>query len=384
MTPGGRAAAAIDILDQILAGMPAEQALTRWARGHRFAGSGDRAAIRDHVFDALRRRRSSAHLGGAETGRGVMIGLLRGRGIEPADMFDGQGHAPPVLSADERTAPSSMPERVALDCPEAFEADLRRSLGADFAPIMTALRDRAPVFLRVNLARSSVADAQAALASEGMATRSHPLSSTALEVLENPRKLRKSRVFVDGLVELQDAASQAAADLVPVPKAGVILDYCAGGGGKALALAARGARVVAHDANPARMGDIAARADRAGVADRVTIAEVPRGAFDSVVVDAPCTGSGAWRRNPDAKWRMTRDDVNSLIALQARILQTAAGLVSPSGALTYITCSLLDVENHKQIDDFLSDQDGWTLDRMQRFTPIDGGDGFFVAVLMRL
>ena len=384
MTPGARVAAAIEVLDQILTGVAAEQALTRWARGHRFAGSGDRAAIRDHVFDALRRRRSSAHLGGSLTGRGLMIGLLRGQDTDPAQIFNGQGYAPAPLSADEVAARPDMPEAVALDCPAPLEAKLRRSLGDAFAPVMAALRDRAPVFLRVNLAQGDVAHALNALEVDGIAARPHPLAATALEVTENARKLRRSSAFEQGLVELQDAASQAAADMVQVPCTGGILDYCAGGGGKTLALAARGANVVAYDANSARMSDIPARARRAGVQDSVSITEKPEGKFDSVVVDAPCSGSGAWRRDPDAKWRMTLDRLDQLQDMQRQILAEASRMVSPGGSLTYITCSLLDVENAVQINEFLSGSKNWSLENSRQLTPLEGGDGFFIARLRRV
>ncbi len=144
MTPGARVAAAIEILDAILSGAPAEQQLTRWARGHRFAGSGDRAAIRDHVFDALRRRRSAAALGGGESGRAVMIGLLRADGADLDALFTGQGYSPPVLSDAERAVPPQPTGAAALDCPEAVEAMLRESLGPEFEAVMELMRTRAP------------------------------------------------------------------------------------------------------------------------------------------------------------------------------------------------------------------------------------------------
>ena len=242
MTPGARAAAAIGVLDAWLAGAPAEQALIRWARGARYAGSGDRAAVRDHVYDALRRLRSSTALGGARSGRVVMLGLLAGRGEDPAALFDGQGHAPPPLTPEEAARlarPPALGRTEALDVPDWLLPRLDADLGPDCEAVLEALRHRAPVVLRANLGRTTRADAAAALGREGIAARPHPLSPSALEVIEGARRLRGSRAYAEGLVELQDAASQAVADSVPL--GGRILDLCAGGGGKALALAARGA-----------------------------------------------------------------------------------------------------------------------------------------------
>jgi len=389
MTPAARIAAAIDLLDAVLAGQPAEKALTGWARRSRFAGSGDRAAIRDHVFDALRCRRSYAALGGAETGRGLMLGALRAAGRDPAEAFTGEGHAPAPLTAEEAAQTltlADLPEEVALDCPAWLAPRLRASLGADFAAVLQALRRRAPVFLRVNLRRATVAEARARLDAEGIATAPHPLSDTALEVLENARKLQGSAAYRDGLVELQDAASQAITDLLPVSEGMKVLDYCAGGGGKTLAMAGRAeARFFAHDAAPQRMRDLPERARRAGVRvrlldSRAVEAEAP---FDLVLCDVPCSGSGAWRRSPEGKWRFSPEELDRLTAIQAQILDRAAGLVAPGGALAYATCSLLEEENAAQVSAFLERRAGFRLRRSRRLTPLDGGDGFYVALLQR-
>ena len=389
MTPAARIAAAIDLLDAVLAGQPAEKALTGWARRSRFAGSGDRAAIRDHVFDALRCRRSYTALGGAETGRGLMLGALRAAGRDPAEAFTGEGHAPAPLTAEEAAQTltlADLPEEVALDCPAWLAPRLRASLGADFAAVLQALRRRAPVFLRVNLRRATVTEARARLDGEGIATAPHPLSDTALEVLENARKLQGSAAYRDGLVELQDAASQAITDLLPVSEGMKVLDYCAGGGGKTLAMAGRAeARFFAHDAAPQRMRDLPERARRAGVRvrlldSRAVEAEAP---FDLVLCDVPCSGSGAWRRSPEGKWRFSPEELDRLTAIQAQILDRAAGLVAPGGALAYATCSLLDEENADQVSAFLDRRAGFSLRRSRRLTPLDGGDGFYVALLER-
>jgi 16S rRNA (cytosine967-C5)-methyltransferase len=380
MTPAARIAAAIGVLDQWLGGEPAERALTNWGRANRFAGSGDRAAIRDHVFDAIRCRRSFAARGGAETGRGLMIGALREAGVDPGTLFTGEGYAPAPLTEAEGVDPGPSDEAlVAFDCPEWLAPRLRAALGDRFAQVMALLRTRAPVFLRVNVARATVEEAVASLTGEGIVAVPHPLSPTALEVTENARRVKSAAAFREGLVELQDAASQAVVDaLLPMAPGARVLDYCAGGGGKALALAAHGARVTAHDADPRRMADLPERARRAGA--RIDVAErLGRERFDLVLVDAPCSGSGAWRRQPEAKWRLDEARLAALTALQGEVLRAAARHVAPGGTLAYATCSLLEDENGAVVDAFLAETPRFVRLAERRLTPIDGGDGFFVA-----
>lgn len=388
MTPAARLAAAIAILDQLREGAPAERALTNWGRASRFAGSGDRAAVRDHVFDVLRCRGSFAALGGGESGRALVLGLARAQGLDIAALFTGEGHAPAPLSEEEAARLAQpLPDEGALadlDWPDWLRPQLQADLGAAYAAVSARMRARAPVFLRVNLARGDRAAAQAALALEGIATRPHPLAETALEVTGGARRIQASAAYRDGLVELQDAASQAAIAQVPVAAGMRVLDYCAGGGGKALALAARApkARIEAHDIDPGRMRDIPVRAARAG-ARISTVAPGRLGRdYDLVLVDAPCSGSGTWRRTPEAKWRLTPDRLAELCTLQAQILRAAAARVAPGGRLLYMTCSLLDAENAAQVEAFVRGT-GWQVAEQRRFTPLDGGDGFFAAQLER-
>jgi len=394
MTPGARIAAAIEILETALGGAPVESLLTGWARRNRYAGAKDRAAIRDHVFDAWRCRRSFAALGGsidgAATGRGLMLGATRDAGSDAGEFFTGEGYAPPPLSPAESaisTTRDALPQDVALDCPDWLMPVLQDSLGAEFEPVLEALRHRAPVFLRVNLQRGNRADAQAALAAGGIATAPHPLSPTALEVLENPRRLRGSQAYLAGLVELQDAGSQAITDLLPLDGAPRVLDLCAGGGGKSLAIAGRSeARIFAHDAAPERMRDLPARAARAGAQVTLIGDEGPEALapFDLVLCDVPCSGSGAWRRSPGGKWRLTPEMLADMTRQQAQILDRAATLTAPGGRLAYATCSLIEAENGAQITAFLDRTPGWSRLATRRLTPLDGGDGFHIDLLQRL
>ncbi|MDM7255156.1 MAG: RsmB/NOP family class I SAM-dependent RNA methyltransferase [Paracoccus sp. (in: a-proteobacteria)] len=388
MTPAARISAAISVLDHILAGTPAEAALIRWSRDSRFAGSGDRAAVRDLVFDSLRRLRSRAALGGARTGRGLMLGMLAEAGGDPAAIFTGARFAPEPLTKDEAAHLAARPalsRAEALDLPEWLMAPLEQSLGKQFQDVMGRMRDRAPVWLRVNEARATPAAVQAQLLREGITTEPAPSHGAALRVTEGERRVAGSGAMAEGLIELQDLSSQLAAAALPLAPGHRVLDYCAGGGGKVLALAGRepGARYTAHDANPARMRDLPARAARAGV--HVALSDDGRlsGAFDLVLVDAPCSGSGTWRRTPDAKWRLTSERLTELIDLQADILDNAAPFVAAGGALAYMTCSLLMAENAGAIDSFLSRNSDFSECWRRRYLPPEASDGFFAALLIK-
>jgi 16S rRNA (cytosine967-C5)-methyltransferase len=387
MTPGARIAAAIDVLDRILAGEPAEKVLTLWGRDNRYAGSGDRQAVRDHVFDALRRRRSYAARGGAETGRGIMLGACRAAGRDPATWFSGQGHAPAILTdAEQAHVPPDMADPVRLDLPDWLWPQVSVTLGAQTEEVLRVLQNRAPVQLRVNLAKTDRETAIAVLARDGIVATPHPDVKTAIQVIENERKVKISAAFEQGLVELQDAASQAAVLRLPLHDGERVLDYCAGGGGKSLAMAARARlKVFAHDADPRRMADLPARSLRAGVAvTAVSTAGLRQQApFDLVLTDAPCSGSGTWRRSPDAKWRLTPQALDQLVVLQADILDQAAGLVASGGKLAYATCSILDAENASQISAFLTRADGWVVTDEMRLLPGPLHDGFYLAVMSR-
>jgi 16S rRNA (cytosine967-C5)-methyltransferase len=384
MTPGARVAAAIEILDAIVDGRPAEQALSRWARGSRFAGSKDRAAVRDHVFDALRHWRSDAVRGGGETGRARMIGRLRAQGTDPDTLFDGGGYGPAPLSDEERTA-GGMPEAMGArwDMPDWLVPLLQDSLGARAEATALALTQRAPVSLRVSLARTTRAAVALALLEEGIVTTPNPRADTALTVTQGARRVRTSHAFQSGLVELQDAASQAA--VAGLQGTGTALDFCAGGGGKALALAALGWQVTAHDVAAARMHDIPVRAERAGQAIALCLPDdlAAAGRFDLVFCDAPCSGSGTWRRAPEAKLALTPERLEELADIQAAVLDQAVAHVARGGTLVYATCSVLEPENQAQSARFLSAHPDWQLEAEQRW-PVDGwGDGFYTACFRR-
>ncbi|WP_121064844.1 RsmB/NOP family class I SAM-dependent RNA methyltransferase [Chachezhania antarctica] len=378
MTPGARAQTAIEILDQVLTGAPAEQSLTAWARRSRFAGSGDRAAVRDHVFDALRCLRSCAAAGGqptsglaedpATSGRALILGLMRLSGEDPDRIFTGEGYAPPPLTDAERAGGASTLDALSpedqRDLPDWLWPLFRDSLGDDAEAAARALRQRAQVHLRVNTRKTDRAGAIARLAGDGIEAEPHPAADTALRVTEGARRIRNAAAFTDGLVELQDAASQAVCAALPLSDGLRVLDYCAGGGGKTLAMAGRAnLKLFAHDADPRRMRDLPKRAARAGV--EVTCLEsadlAAAGPFDLVLCDAPCSGSGAWRRSPEAKWRLTPDRLEKLQATQSEILCDAANLVARGGHLAYATCSVLSAENNNKVHEFVEENFDWKI-----------------------
>ena len=382
MTPGARIAAAIVVLDGWLAGQPVEQALTNWARGARYAGSGDRAAVRDLVFDVLRARGSCAHLGQGGDGRALMLGLLRLQGRDPVADFTGLSHAPPPLTPAEAAPPPTDPDPL-CDLPDWMVPLFEARVGGDLAQLVARFRDRAPLYLRVNTAKATPAATCAALAAEGITARPDPRAVTALEVMSGARQVKTSVPYAQGWVEPQDLSVQRA--ILAVDWRGCsVLDYCAGGGGKALAIATLGAaRIVAHDADPRRMADLALRAARsdAAITMRAT-GELPKaGPFDVVLCDVPCSGSGTWRRDPEAKWRLTPDRLAALETLQAQILDAAIAHLQPGGRLVYMTCSLFHAENEAQIARFIARHPGWRCESAAVQSPIAAYDGFFHAVL---
>ncbi|MCC6863593.1 MAG: RsmB/NOP family class I SAM-dependent RNA methyltransferase [Rhodobacteraceae bacterium] len=376
MTPAARVAAAIGILDRILGGQPSEVALMNWGRASRYAGSGDRAAVRDIVYDALRRRRSFGALGGGDTGYGLVLGWARASGQEA--LFSGEAYAPAMSEALGRE-PQGLEM---LDCPDWLGPILVESLGDAFVPVMQAMWQRAPVFLRVNLARGSRAAAIAALAKEGITSESHPLAASALCVTGGARKVQASEAYASGRVELQDAASQAVVEMLPLCDGMRVLDLCAGGGGKTLAMAARAKMVLhAYDIDVRRMSDLPARAKRAGVLIKIISTPESAGLYDFVLTDVPCSGSGSWRRDPQGKWALDAVRLQFLTEVQSAILDRATTLVRAGGAIGYTTCSLIEAENAAQIVAFLARHPSWTLEAERRFTPLEGGDGFYAAVL---
>ncbi len=376
MTPGARLSAAIEVLADIEdRRRPANDALKDWGLAHRFAGSGDRAAIGGLVFDALRRRNSAAYLMGASTPRAILFGALRlERGMSAdsiARLADGIRYAPPPPDHAEADALAAgglrddAPAYVRGDYPEWLDHYFAVVFGEERADEGAALSRRAPVDLRVNTLKANRDTVAMALGHLGATPT--PWSPAGLRIaLSADAKsppLHAEPAYIDGFIEIQDEGSQLAALLSGARPGETVVDLCAGGGGKTLALAALMAncgRVVATDPDIRRLAPIHARMARAGVTN--VEVRTPRGeadlladlagAVDLVLIDAPCTGTGAWRRNPDAKWRVRPGALGERIKAQDAALDRSAGLVRVGGRIAYVTCSLLDNENGARVRAF--------------------------------
>jgi 16S rRNA (cytosine967-C5)-methyltransferase len=380
MIPAARAAAAIEVLADIeTRHRPAADAMKDWGLSHRFAGSGDRAAISGLVYDVLRRKSSSAWIMGEAGPRAEVLGALRqtqNLDVEAiAALFSGEGHAPAKLTEAERerlTAAdlSGAPSHVVGDFPEWLAPQLEASFGASAAEEGRALAERAPVDLRVNLLKTNRDKALRALAH--LKPEPTPLSPVGLRIAMRPDgrapPLASDPAYIKGLIELQDEGSQLAALLVEAKPGMQVLDLCAGAGGKTLALAAamdNQGQIYAADPDSHRLAPIFARLARSGA--RNVQARAPRGPADVlgdlearcdlVLIDAPCTGSGAWRRNPDAKWRIRPGALEQRIKHQDETLESALRFVKQGGRIVYITCSLLRAENEDRIAAFMGRHD---------------------------
>lgn len=386
MTPAARYQAAIEVLDAIIAGQTPELALRVWGRSARFAGSKDRAAISDHVYDVLRNRGRAAALAGClvteATGRALILGLLRLHGVAVEDVFGQLPYGPSALSADE--AMEHPTPDILSDTPDWLLTLLEVEFGPDLEAVLAAMSTRAPVYLRVNTRKTTPEHVISDLAQAGVRAIADPRLATALEVQNGARKITATAAYQAGLIEVQDLSVQMAVAEIPVPQTGRILDYCAGSGGKSLAIAARSdAELILHDKFPKRMADLALRAERAGMIyqTREDVQLDHEAQFDVVLLDVPCSGSGTWRRDPMVRWRMTPETLAALHSEQVQILDRAVALAAPRGLIIYMTCSLLRVENEEAVHGFLARHPQFDLLQSRRFDPRNASDGFFLTVL---
>ena len=378
MTPGARLSAAIEVLAEIEAQRrPATDALKAWGLARRFAGSGDRAAIAGIVYDALRRKASAAFLMGGDQPRALVLGMLRLErnldGDAIARLCDGVGHSPAPLAAPESAALESTTLAgaapwIAGDYPEWLDSHLAVVFGEDRAVEGAALASRAPLDLRVNTLKADRERVLAAVAHLGaVPTRWSPHGlRILLDAQSKNPAIHAEPAFIKGLVEVQDEGSQLAALFADARPGEHVVDLCAGAGGKTLALAAtmqNHGQIYATDSDKRRLAPIHERVARAGARNIQII--TPKGIggdaladltgrADRVLIDAPCTGIGAWRRNPDAKWRMRPGALEIRVQEQAALLDRAAGLVKRGGRIVYVTCSLLGEENGDQVRGFLA------------------------------
>ena len=433
MTPGARLSAVIELLDEIARqDKPADLVAGYYLKARRYIGAKDRRYISGRAWGVLRRKARLdwwlAREGSMINGRTRVLADLvlsdHKTPTEVSEMFASDRHSPTALLPQDHALLQAlkgrdlfhheMPAWVKGEYPEWLEPHLTASLGDRMTAEMAAMRDEAPVDLRINTLKTNRDGALAALAHEGLLnaepTRLSPIG------LRFPARiaLTAQQAFKDGLVEVQDEGSQLLALLTDAKPGMAVVDFCAGAGGKTLALAAtmeNKGRLIACDVNERRAEKATLRLRRAGVHNvtrRILESETDKwvkrqaGSFDRVLVDAPCSGSGTWRRNPDSKWRLSEQGLTELAALQGRILASAARLVRPGGRLVYATCSLLTEEDEAQVTAFLAAHPDFRLiplaeaweqtiggtcpieGEMLRLAPAkDGTDGFFAAVMER-
>ena len=389
MTPAARLQAAIEILDLVVQsaredGPPADAIVTRYFRTRRYAGSKDRRAVRELVFRAIRRTAECP-----DSGRAAILGLAQD---EPAlaELFGDTRGPEPLREAEGGSAAGVVPEWLVPEVSPLVGP-------GEWPPLL----ERAPLDLRVNVARTT----REAILHEFPDADLTPLSPWGVRLPLDSR-IDESEPYRSGLIEVQDEGSQLIALACDVRQAQQVLDLCAGAGGKSLALAASapGARILATDSNRARLSKLHPRADRAGAAIETRLLSPPHeieqledvaGLADLVLVDAPCSGSGTWRRNPEARWRLTPERLDRLVSAQVRLLDIAAQLVRPGGSVVYAVCSILAREGAGQAEGFLGRHSDWFgQDILQGSGRSDGAgrlltpghdstDGFFIARLSK-
>jgi 16S rRNA (cytosine967-C5)-methyltransferase len=369
MTPAARLSAAIEVLNTIASTrQPADQVLKAWGLANRYAGSGDRRAVGDRVYGCLR-------AGGGPGRDAVLASLVQADKLSVAEiaaLFSGQGYAPAPVTAEEMARLHALGgDHAQSSLPAFIERELQRSFGADAAAeSMALLTSRAPVDLRVNGLLTDPAALAAGLKDSGFAGEPTPFSAWGLRLDASAAKLAALDAFKAGQFEVQDEGSQIAAWMLGAEPGQTVIDYCAGGGGKTLAIGQMmqgEGRLIGCDLNPRRLDAISPRLARAGLT-----AELRRvgptgdrlddltGRADRVLVDAPCSGSGTWRRRPEEAWRLTEEQLTSLNRTQADILHRASALVRPGGRLVYVTCSVLAAENVDVVAQFAAEHPDFT------------------------
>ena len=407
MRPDARIQAAIDILTALeKTDQPADRLIRDYFRSRRYAGSKDRAAVAERVFSVLRHHFSLAWTMQDDSPRALLLASVAGGGEDPDVLFTGQTHAPAPLTDAEhkqlKTPRADPPLHVESEFPAFLEAELRRAFGDNVLREMSAFLGRAPTDLRVNALKASRDEAFRILKEQGYDAALTPYAPLGIRIASGGAGLDRTPAFESGLFEFQDEAAQIAAILVAPKRGERILDLAAGAGGKALALAALSnneAKIVASDIREAALEQLRLRAARAGA--EIAIQLEPQGPFDAVLVDAPCTGTGTWRRQPELRGRFTPALLAKRIALQDELLDRAARLVKPGGRLIYATCSILPSENQDRIAAFRTRHPAFVPDPAAaiwaretetppppgmaddfRATPFTTGtDGFYCAIL---
>ena len=358
MRPDARIQAAIDILTALeTTDQPADRLIRDHFRKRRYAGSKDRAAVAERVFQVLRHSVSLAWTMQDDSPRALVLAAVARGGEDPDTLFTGQQHAPAPLTEAEhkqlKSAATETPLHVEGEFPAFLEPELARAFGDRVLREMSAFPGRAPTDLRANALKAARDEVLRTLKEQGYDAAPTPHSPVGIRIASGGAGLDRTPAFESGLFEFQDEAAQIASILVAPQPGERILDLAAGAGGKSLALAALSnneATIVATDIRAAALEQLRLRAERAGA--QVGIRPDPQGPFDAVLLDAPCTGTGTWRRQPELRGRLTASLLAKRIAVQDELLDSAARFVKPGGRLIYATCSILPSENQERIAAF--------------------------------
>ncbi len=425
MTPAARTQSVIDILTDIFNNpKPADSITSFYFRNRRYIGSKDRSAISSTLFRIMRQyhrlgwwiEKAGMPIAPRTLALAEML-LNEETPVDPHEIFTGGRYTPDLLSKEEKELAKAlegkklnhqhMPVRAKTECPEWAFDRLQKALGADFEREMDAMKSSAPMDLRVNLIKTDRDSALEILKEDGVNAHAGKISPLSIRVHGRP-PISQHPLFKDGAIEIQDEGSQMVALVANAKPGEQVVDFCAGAGGKTLAMGAsmnNKGRIVAMDVLGGRLNRAKERFRRAGLhnietreltSERDKYVKRHVGHFDLVLVDAPCTGTGTWRRDPDKRWRQLGPGIDSLVPLQKSILDSACRMVKPGGRLVYATCSLLPEENEDQVEEFLKDHPEFTVqsvDQMPGFpktgkylklTPArHDTDGFFAALLVR-
>lgn len=424
MKPASRIEATIEVLTRIQdqTRVPMDSVVGDYMRQRRYIGAKDRKEIAERVYNMIRAHARLGwwlvKVGAQDTPRERVIAWLAlGEQIDAArakELFDGSKYAPEPLNDKEAKRFAhlegrsfdhpDMPVDAQLECPPAYAESLKTYFGKNYEAEMAAFLEPATLDLRVNTFVLTREEAANSLKKDGVATTETPYSPWGLRCNEKAY-LAKTKALTKGHVSIQDEGSQMIAYLCDAQPGGQVLDYCAGAGGKTLALAAmmkRKGRIVAMDNDEKRLMKGKQRYKKSGLADIIEVRPLDekgrkwvkrqKGKFDVVLTDVPCSGTGTWRRNPDMRWNTYGPELAELIEIQKDILERASKLVKEGGRLVYATCSLLPEENEQQVDAFLKDNPDFEAQdvpeelgkRYMRLTPHrHNTDGFFAAVLMK-
>ncbi len=405
MTPSARLRAAQEILNRLIFSEMSSRVITNWGRQNRVAGSKDRREIRDIIYFCLRNRLYLLHRWGHEEGfnegRKLVLSFLHElyykKNLSDLNSFFGNKdyefspisvHEEVILKRFHLNKVAIEDDSIRYSYPNFLDEYLKKSLGKDFSKTMNALLDKGSVFIRANKIKISPSLLIDRLRNEGFEIELQFKNREILRVLNPSNKIKLSKLFLHGFFEFQDLGSQEVVNNIQVSEGMSILDFCAGGGGKSLDLISKFSNkldLYAYDLKSSRLKSFKIRANRAGARVKfLDISSISKKGFDAIIVDAPCSGTGTWRRDPIVKWNLTLLELNRISKIQLKLLNQVSSFINKYGVIYYITCSILAKENSEVVSEFLTTNGDFCLEKEKFISPLQGGDGFFIATLKKI